>query len=59
MCPDGGMGGYLGTPMNRRPPRHKEPTLKSYAFIFRLTVLLSLVLTSAFMAGWKWEHIAH
>jgi len=31
--------------------------LKPYAFIFRLSVLLTLVLTSAFMAGWKWDHI--
>ena len=23
-------------------------------FIFRFTVLVALVLTSAFMAGWKW-----
>jgi len=33
--------------------------LKSYAFIFRLSVLAALVLTSALMAGWKWEHITH
>lgn len=33
--------------------------MKSYAFIFRIAVVLSLVLTSAFMASWKWEHFPH
>jgi len=28
--------------------------LRPYAFIFRLSILVALVLTSAFMAGWKW-----
>ena len=28
-------------------------------FIFRLSIVVALVLTSAFMAGWKWDHIAH
>ncbi len=54
------MSGYRGPPIKgATPPLVKEPTLKSYAFIIRLSVLASLVLTSAFMAGWKWEHIAH
>lgn len=30
--------------------------MTSYAFLVRLAVLTSLVLTSLFMAGWKWEH---
>jgi hypothetical protein len=33
--------------------------MKSYAFLVRFAVLMSLVLTSLFMAGWKWEHISH
>jgi hypothetical protein len=33
--------------------------MKTYAFILRFAVLLSLVLASAFMAGWKWEHFTH
>jgi hypothetical protein len=33
--------------------------MKSYAFILRLSVLACLVLTSAFMAGWKWEQFTH
>jgi hypothetical protein len=36
-------------------PSFKERAkLRPYAFIFRLSVLVALVLTSAFMAGWKW-----
>ena len=29
----------------------------TYAFIFRSCVLVSLLLASALMAGWKWDHI--
>jgi hypothetical protein len=54
------MRGYCGPPIkDATPSLDKEPTLRSYAFILRLSVLASLVLTSAFMAGWKWEHIVH
>jgi len=54
------MSGYRGPPIHSASPSlDKEPTLKSYAFIIRLSVLASLVLTSAFMAGWKWEHLPH
>jgi hypothetical protein len=31
--------------------------MRLYVFIFRSCVLVSLVLTSAFMAGWKWDHL--
>ncbi len=27
----------------------------SYAFIFRLSVVLALVLSSAYLAAWKWK----
>jgi hypothetical protein len=33
--------------------------MRLYTFIFRLCVVLCLVLTSLFMAGWKWEHLPH
>jgi hypothetical protein len=33
--------------------------MRPYAFIFRSCVLVSLVLASALMAGWKWDHLAH
>jgi hypothetical protein len=36
------------------PPRQGATKLRPYTFIFRLSVLAALVLTSAFMAGWKW-----
>jgi hypothetical protein len=32
--------------------------MRHYTFIFRACVLASLVLTSMFMAGWKWD-LAH
>jgi hypothetical protein len=57
------LGGQV-TPPERRSigddPRtlSKEKTMKSYAFFVRLAVLISLVLTSLLMAGWKWEHVA-
>jgi hypothetical protein len=35
-------------------PRQGAGKLRPYVFIFRLSVLVALVLTSAFMAGWKW-----
>ena len=28
--------------------------MRPYAFIFRLSILVALVLASAYMAGWKW-----
>lgn len=28
--------------------------MRPYPFIFRVSVLVALVLTAAFMAGWKW-----
>ena len=28
--------------------------MRPYAFIFRLSMLVALVLSSAYMAGWKW-----
>jgi hypothetical protein len=33
--------------------------MRQYAFILRVCVVLSLVLTSLFMAGWKWERFPH
>jgi hypothetical protein len=33
--------------------------MRPYAFILRTCVLASLVLTSMFMAGWKWDHLPH
>jgi hypothetical protein len=33
--------------------------MRPHAFIFRTCVLVSLVLSSMFMAGWKWDQFAH
>ena len=33
--------------------------MRMYPFIFRLCVFACLILGSAFMAGWKWEHFTH
>jgi hypothetical protein len=33
--------------------------MRQFPFILRACVVLSLVLTSSFMAGWKWEHVPH
>jgi hypothetical protein len=38
--------------------RSQGVNMRPYTFIFRACVLASLVLTSAFMAGWKWD-LAH
>ena len=33
--------------------------MRPYAFLFRSCVLASLVLTSMFMAAWKWDLAGH
>jgi hypothetical protein len=33
--------------------------MRPYAFVFRLSVLLTLVLASVAMAGWKWGGAIH
>jgi hypothetical protein len=38
------------------PPRKEQTTMRVYTFLFRLGVLMTLVLASAFVAGWKWGH---
>jgi hypothetical protein len=49
------------TPMMRGSPfpSPKESVMRQYSFILRACVVLSLLLASAFMAGWKWEHLPH
>jgi hypothetical protein len=31
--------------------------MRPYTFIFRVSVLVALVLASAYMAGWKWDRV--
>jgi hypothetical protein len=33
--------------------------MRTYAFLFRLSILASLVAASALMGGWKWDLLAH
>jgi hypothetical protein len=33
--------------------------MRPYPFVFRACVVASLVLSSSFMAGWKWDILAH
>jgi hypothetical protein len=34
--------------------------MRSYAFLFRLSVLIAVVATSMFMGcGWKWDFVPH
>jgi len=33
--------------------------MRPYVFVFRLSVILCLVLSSAFIAGWKWGSVPH
>jgi hypothetical protein len=33
--------------------------MRPYAFVLRTCVLVALVLASALMAGWKWDHLLH
>jgi hypothetical protein len=39
------------------PPRSQQ--MRPYPFIFRACVVVSLVLSSSFMAGWKWDFFRH
>jgi hypothetical protein len=33
--------------------------MRSYAFLFRLCVLIAVVATSMVMGGWKWDFVPH
>ena len=52
-CPTGDAGAR-DDGESRAFPRQGADKLRPYAFIVRLSVLGALVLTSVFMADWKW-----